>query len=126
MTLMDSDVCIDLLREHPPALEWFAGLNDIPAIPGFCALELVMGAERARELKVVQKFLARFGIVWPGEEDLQRGLMEFAPLHLTHGLGGLDVLIAATAVGKGATFFTFNARHFRAVSGLVIEQPYAR
>lgn len=126
MTLMDSDVCIDLLREHPPALEWFAGLTEIPAIPGFCALELVVGAERTRDLKVVQKFLARFDIVWPSADDMQRAVSEYAPLHLTHGLGGLDALIAATVVGHGATFLTFNIRHFRAVPGLAMEQPYVR
>jgi len=36
------------------------------------------------------------------------------------------VLIAATALGLGATLCTFNAKHYRNIAGLVIERPYAR
>ena len=126
MRLMDSDVCIDILREYAPALEWLASLTEIPAIPGFCAIELVVGADTRRDLTTVQRFLARFQIVWPEVADMQRALTDFAPLHLAHGLGALDAFIAATAIGHDATFLTFNGRHFRAVPGLRLEQPYTR
>jgi len=57
---------------------------------------------------------------------MQRALAEFAPLHRAHGLGALDALIAATALGHDATFLTFNARHFRAVPSPRLAQPYTR
>lgn len=51
---------------------------------------------------------------------------EFAPLHLTRNLGALDALIAATAIGQGATLLTFNGGHFRPIPGLKLTQPYTR
>ncbi len=38
----------------------------------------------------------------------------------------IDSLIAATAIGQGATLCTFNTKHFAAIPGLVTEQPYAK
>jgi hypothetical protein len=35
-------------------------------------------------------------------------------------------LIAATAIGQGATLVTFNVKHYRAIQGLSTEQPYSR
>jgi predicted nucleic acid-binding protein len=44
----------------------------------------------------------------------------------SHHLGLLDALIAATAIGLGASLCTFNAKHFQMISGLTIEQPNVR
>ena len=45
---------------------------------------------------------------------------------MSHSLGLLDSLIAATAIGLGATLWTFNAKHYKVVPGLVLEQPYKK
>ena len=42
------------------------------------------------------------------------------------GLGLLDSLIAATAVGHGSVLNTFNDRHYRMFPGLTIVRPYRR
>ena len=39
MDLVDTDVLIDVQRGHPPALAWFAGLTDLPAVPGFVLIK---------------------------------------------------------------------------------------
>jgi hypothetical protein len=38
----------------------------------------------------------------------------------------LDSLIAATATGLGATLWTFNVKHYKVVTGLVLKRPYKR
>jgi predicted nucleic acid-binding protein len=53
-------------------------------------------------------------------------LADFTAYHLSHGLGLLDALIAACAIGRAATLLTFNAKHYKAVPGLVIAEPYTR
>jgi hypothetical protein len=58
--------------------------------------------------------------------DCQRALADFTAFHLSHGLGLLDALIAACAVGLSATLCKFNVKHYRVVSGLVTLQPYTR
>jgi predicted nucleic acid-binding protein len=72
------------------------------------------------------KLVALLPTVWPSEADSHRALSNFANLHLSHNLGLLDALIAACAVGRSATLYTFNVKHYKAVPGLVVAQPYVR
>ena len=126
MDLLDTDVLIDVQRGHPPALAWFAGLMDLPAVPGFVVMELIQDARNAKEVRQALKLVAPFRIVWPTEADCARALSDFAAYHLSHGLGLLDALIAACTLGLTATLNTFNEKHYRVVPGLVTAQPYTR
>jgi predicted nucleic acid-binding protein len=51
MILLDSDVMIDLLRQFPPAVEWFDNLADDEqiALPGFVVMELIQGCKNKVE-----------------------------------------------------------------------------
>lgn len=126
MELVDTDVLIDVQRGHPPAIAWFASLATLPALPGFVAMELVQNARSAREVGQALQFVAPFQLVWPSELDCARALIDFANYHPSHGLGLLDSLIAACALGRGATLLTFNAKHYGTVPGLILAQPYVR
>lgn len=126
MELLDTDVLIDVQRGHPPALAWFAALPELPAVPGIVVMELIQDARNAGEVRQALKLVAPLRIVWPTEADGSRALADFTALHLSHGLGLLDALIAACAVGLGATLCTFNQKHYQVVPGLVVSQPYSR
>lgn len=126
MGLVDTDVLIDVQRGHPPALAWFGGLADLPDVPGVVVMELIQNARNSREVRQAMKLVAPFKIVWPTETDCARALSDFAMYHLSHGLGLLDALIAACAVGRGETLYTFNAKHYRIVPGLITAEPYTR
>jgi predicted nucleic acid-binding protein len=126
MRLLDTDVMVDLRRQFPPALAWFDGLVEEPMVPGFVLLEVMEGCRNLREMRRLQRDLAPFTVVWPTAADCERALRTFAEGYLRHGLGLLDSVIGECAVGQGAVLCTFNLRHFRAVPGLVTEQPYQR
>lgn len=126
MILLDTDVLIDVQRGHPPALEWFASLPELPAVPGFVVMELIQDARGAQQVRAAQRLVAPLAVVWPSVADCRRALDDFATRHLSHGLGLLDALIAACAVGCPAELCTFNVKHYRAVPGLTTIQPYAR
>jgi predicted nucleic acid-binding protein len=126
MDLVDSDVLIDVQRGHPPALTWFTGLTELPAVPGFVAMELIQDARDAREVRKALKLIAPFRIVWPTATDCTRALSDFAAYHVSNGLGLLDSLIAACAIGLSANLCTFNTKHYRAVRGLNTLKPYKR
>jgi predicted nucleic acid-binding protein len=126
MDLVDTDVLIDVQRGHPPALAWFAGLTNLPAVPGFVVMELVQDARNSREVQQALRLVAPLQMVWPTEADCARALSDFTAYHLSHGLGLLDALIAACTVGLDATLNTFNEKHYRVVPGLVIARPYTR
>src|SRR5438067_9703408 len=126
MELVDTDVLIDVQRGHPPAVAWFAGLTTLPAVPGFVVMELIQDARNARELRKALRLVAPFRIVWPTTGDCARALSDFATYHLSHALGLLDALIAACAVGRSATLYTFNTKHYQVVPRLTLAQPYVR
>jgi hypothetical protein len=48
--LLDTDVTIDLLRDHPPAVAWISGLGSAPiGLPGLVAMELLQGCKNQGE-----------------------------------------------------------------------------
>lgn len=126
MNLLDTDVLIDVQRGHPPAVAWFAALTELPAIPGLVVMELIQDAQNATQVRQALALVAPLPVVWPTEADCCRALSDFTVYHLSHGLGLLDSLIAACAVGRSATLCTFNTKHYKAVPGLTIAQPYQR
>ncbi len=126
MYLLDTDVLIDIQRGHAPAITWFVSLPEIPSVLGFVVMELIQDVKNAQQVRNALKLVAPLSIVWATEADCVRALSDFTTYHLSHSLGLLDALIAACAVGRGATLCTFNLKHYRVVPGLVTEQPYMR
>ena len=126
MELVDTDVLIDVQRGHPPAVVWFAGLATLPAVTGLRRHGTDSGRTKASEVRQAMRLVSPFQVVWPTESDCTRAPLDFETYHLSHGLGLLDALIAACAVGLSATLNTFNSKHYRTVPGLNFAQPYTR
>src|SRR5262245_43320250 len=126
MLLLDTDILIDIQRGHPPAVAWFSALQDMPSIPGLVAMELVQDSKNVRQVRKALKLIAPLPIVWPTEKDCNRAFSDFTAYHHSGGLGLIDSLIAACAIGVSATLCTFNEKHYRVVPGLVIDKPYKR
>ena len=125
MELLDTYVLIDIQRGFAAAAEWFAIDPDV-GIPGFVVMELVQDARNSDEVRKALALVDGLQVVWPSEAECQTALEEFSTLHLSHGLGLLDALIAATAVGHGGVLNTFNERHYRMFPGLTTVRPYRR
>lgn len=126
MRLIDTDVLIDIQRGYRPALEWFATLAELPQVPGFVVMELYQSAQNRQDAGAVKKLVRPLPVVWPTVADCRWALAEFPGLRLSHRIGLLDMLIAATAIGRGAPLITFNIKHYRSVTGLQTEQPYTK
>jgi predicted nucleic acid-binding protein len=126
MEHLDTDILIDVQRGHPPALEWFAQLTELPCVSGFVVMELIQDARNKAEVEKALKLVAPLRIVWPADVDCSRALTDFSAYHLSHNLGMIDALVASCAVGQSAQLCTFNDKHYRCVPGLAIVQPYVR
>ena len=126
MYLLDTDVLIDIQRGYTPAINWFAHLSAVPSIAGFIAMELIQDARDKQQLRQTLQLIAPLAIVWPTESDCARALSDFTVCRLSHGVGLIDSLIAACAVGRGDTLCTFNVKHYRVIPGLKLKQPYSR
>jgi predicted nucleic acid-binding protein len=124
--LLDTDVLIDVQRGHAPALAWFAGLPELPSVSGFVVMELIQDAQNARQVREALRLVAPLPVVWPAAADCRRALTDFAAFHVSQGLGLLDALIGACAVGLSASLCTFNVKHYRVIPGLLTVQPYTR
>jgi len=94
MIALDSDVMIDLLRQHPAAVAWLNSLGEVEIVlPGFVVMELLQGCRNKIEQTKVEQVLTEFEIVWPFPETCDAALRLFAQYHLSHKIGLLDVLI---------------------------------
>lgn len=124
--LLDADILIDVQRGHPPAVAWYISLPAYPTVPDSVIMELMQDARSKPEVEQALRLVKPLPVAWPTNADCERALQDFRVLHLSHSLGLIDALVAATATGLGATLCTFNVKHYRAVAGLVTEQPYRR
>ena len=124
--LLDTDILIDVQRHHPPAVAWFSTLAELPSVPGFVVMELIQDASDAAQVRAATRLVAPLPVAWPSPADCREALADFQILHLSHRIGLIDALIAATARGLDADLCTFNLRHYRAVPRLRTIQPYVR
>jgi predicted nucleic acid-binding protein len=124
--LLDTDIAVDILRKHPPAMAWIASVKDPVCLPGIAALELYQGCYNKKDVAELERQIKPFAILWPSDNACNTALATYAQAHLSNALGLLDALIAATALAHTVPLHTFNQKHFIAVPGLQTIQPYVR
>jgi len=81
-------------------------------------MEFLNGARNNREWDTLERFLRDFQAAWPSEAGMDFARLHFTRYRLSHGVGMIDTLIEPLA--------TFNIRHFSAIAGLRLVQPYQR
>jgi predicted nucleic acid-binding protein len=126
--LLDSDVAIAILRQVPAAIAWASALppDELFAIPGYVALELIQGCLNAKEQRDTEKWISRARTVWIEPAECFNAFQTLRRVHLGNAIGAFDVLIAQTALFLSLPLHTFNQKHFNAVTGLVTIPPYVR
>lgn len=127
MRLLDTNICVCLIRRRPPAVR--ARLSEFEsegiAISVITAMELEVGARRAdatEYARQVAALLSTLRIV--SLDDSARAAYGALRLDLQRRaslIGPLDMLIAAHALALDATLVTNNQREFQRVKGLRIE-----
>jgi predicted nucleic acid-binding protein len=124
--LLDTDILIDIQLGYRPAVVWFNGLEVLPHVSGLVVMEMIQDAANSQQLQSVLKLVSPLPTLWPTVSDCQRALAEFTRFHLSHGIGLLDALIGATAIGAGAQLCTFNIKHYRVFADLQALEPYSK
>lgn len=127
MIILDTDVMIDVLRRHPPAIAWLESVGEEEiTLPGFVVMELIQGCRNKAEQEKLEKELASYSVTWPAPETCSDALTIYAQYHLSHGIGMLDALIGQMAVALDLPLYTFNVKHYSAIPNLETLQPYER
>ena len=124
MYLLDSDVCINVLKgREPEAYEWFRRTTiDEVHLPAMVEAELRLGALKGkspRNAQVIEDFLAPFTIV-PFDSRCARAYARIRADLEERGclIGPNDLVIAAIAVANNAVLVTNNVREYSRVKDL--------
>ena len=122
--LLDSCLCIDLLRNEPAVIRRASGVPpDECVVSAVTVFELLSGVRLCRnperEEKKVAALLAMvhqapFDVAAAGKAALVRGQLE----RTGTPLGPFDTLLAGHALALGATLVTANVTEFQRVTGL--------
>lgn len=126
--MLDTDICIDLLRGRSPRL--FARLRehrpDEISISSITLAELQYGAAKSARpeyhTQLLIKFCAPLAIL-PFDSQAAEiyGQVRAELERKGTSIGPLDMLIAAHAISRNLTLVTGNEREFRRMGGLNIE-----
>ena len=126
MKILDSDVCIEILRGNARVIEKRRTVEDDVATTWITASELAYGAEKSRDpgqnITLVTEFLATLPVL---VVDLPSAL-EFGRWKTKLERSGMrvadaDLLVAAIALARGASLVTGNRKHYERIENLRIE-----
>lgn len=125
MILIDTDILIDSARGVADALGCLEQIEreSIPCISVITQMEMIVGCANKNELRMLNRFLLRFRIVYLDEEISREAVRLMDEYRLSHGLMIPDALIAATAMVLDCGLATKNQRDYKFISGLDLS-PY--
>lgn len=125
--LLDTNVCIDLIRDRPTVVARAAAVSpDDCAVSTISVYELFHGAEKARdpvtERLHVQTLLASVSELPFGSRAAEAAAKIRRVLEITGCvIGPYDLLLAGHAISTGLILVTDNVAEFQRVPGLSIE-----
>ncbi len=126
MTLLDSNTIIHCLKGREPAASRFrAASPELIAIPSVVAYELEYGTlkiESQQRRKILTGFLEGLREM-PFDRDAAREAARIRVELERQGqrIGPMDLLIAGTAMSRGAALATNNTKEFSRIAGLRLE-----
>lgn len=125
--LLDTDILIEALRGSSQAGEWLEVLGDQTiGISVLTRMEILQGARNRREQETLISQLNDYHLVLLGAGDSRQALRWFEDYHLSHGVGIMDCLIAASVLRLQKPLYTFNIKHYRVFPEVNILKPYNR
>ena len=125
MILIDTNVCIRILRGREDAVRAFSENAGDVAVPFMVLGELYFGAARSKDPASGKALVDRFARALPVVESSPRIMARFGAEKARLAAAGTpvedaDVLIAAAALECGGVIATGNVRHFSRFEGLEI------
>ena len=126
MILLDTDVCIELLKGNRRILQRRGQYDDPVGVCFMTIAELYNGAEKSpepeRNFDTIEKLLLSLEIVQTDLSILKRfGALKAALRKDGAPLADADAFIAAATLEKADKLVTGNARHFQRIPSLVLE-----
>lgn len=126
MRILDTDVCIEILRGNRQVIRRHRETADTVATTWVTAAELFYGASRStapdHNRHLTGRLLTILDIVGLDRPAVEKfGDLKFDLEAAGRRLADFDLLIAATALSHGAILVTGNRRHYDRVADLQLE-----
>lgn len=126
MILLDTDICIEILRKNANVIRKREKYDDETAISFISVAELYYGAEKSsNQIKnhfLIEEFLLTIEVIQSENEILKMfGRIKFQLYKQNLLLPDADIFIAATAYAKADKLITGNTKHFQRFTNLIIE-----
>lgn len=126
MILLDTDICIEILRNNKAVIEKRAQYDDTTAISFMSIAELYYGAEKSqnpvKNHQLIDEFLLTIETVQTDGDILKKfGELKNILSKDDSLLPDADIFIAASAYVKADKLITGNIKHFRRFPNLAVE-----
>ena len=126
MILLDTDICIEILRKNKEVVEKRAKYDEMTGISFMSLAELYYGAEKSSDkltnVLLIEEFLLTIEIVQTDIEILKKfGELKKQLYKNSNMLPDADIFIAATTYTKATKLITGNIKHFERFPHLIIE-----
>ncbi len=126
MILLDTDVCIEILRGNQTVIEKRQKYNENVAISFMTIAELYYGAERStariKNLGIVDEFILSIEVINTDLHILKKfGELKSSLHKKSILLPDADILIASTALINCTKLITGNTKHFIRFENLILE-----
>lgn len=123
MILLDTDICIHILRGNNKLIEERRKYPDQVAVSFMTVAELYFGAEKSanptKNRSLIEQLLLTLVVINSDNQIMHRfGMLKASLEGLSIPLADADLLIAATAVEKCNLLVTGNIKHFGRIDGL--------
>jgi predicted nucleic acid-binding protein len=121
--LLDTDILVDLLRQHPPAHAWANQQSDL-GVTIISWIELLQGSPNKQAQQNALGLLHKFKRIEVEKTDFLWTIQGLLKYNLSHNMRGFDGLIASVSYRLGITLYTRNLKHFRPILGNLAQNPY--
>lgn len=123
--IVETSVIIDLLRSHPPAVDWYqAQAQPVLGITPIIWMEVIGGGQNKPERLRAARLLQRFTMTYFTQLDLDWAMQHQMMYELSHGIGMMDCLIASVSARLQILLLTHNLKHFTPLLGKLAQKPY--
>jgi tRNA(fMet)-specific endonuclease VapC len=126
MILLDTDICIEILRKNKTVINKRAQYDDTTAVSFMSIAELYYGAEKSqnpgKNHHLINEFLLTIETVHTDGDILKKfGELKSILSRENILLPDADIFITATAYIKAEKLITGNIKHFQRFPNLVVE-----
>jgi tRNA(fMet)-specific endonuclease VapC len=126
LILLDTDICIELLRGNAKVIEKRQSYDENVAVSFMSVAKLYYGAEKSDHVpennSLIEEFLLTVEIIHSDVEILKKfGGLKAILAKSGHILADADIFIAATVLVKCSMLITGNVNHFKRIEELRIE-----